>query len=203
VDVREIDCSYVNEHDLVALYLATRLPANDAEAFEAHYFGCERCWQEVRQTGELRSAFGKQFVVIAQPPRITRDFWAPLAAAAVVAVMAFGLIRLTERPNPSPDSRVFRSASANRLDLTVRLGSAGQVILEWSPHPDAGRYRVAVFRSDGLPVLKSETSDLRVSLDLGALPPPPAGIAFLGKVEALDTMGQVVAESDLTSLPGR
>ena len=54
--VNDFGCQYVEEHDLVSAYLGGRLSEQEAEAFERHYFGCERCWGEVKAGEEIRAA---------------------------------------------------------------------------------------------------------------------------------------------------
>src|SRR5206468_8932671 len=102
---------------------------------------------------------------------------------------------LAHRSEFVPQSQVFRGEKTDLLELSVRASSAGQVILEWPPDSNARTYRVKVLRSDGFPVLKSETSDTRIELNTGVLTPPPPGVSFLAKIEALDAMNGVVAES--------
>jgi len=201
--VKEIDCGYADERDVAARYLAGGLPEAEAEEFEKHYFSCERCWGEVEQAGELRLAFGRPLVA---PPesaagRVRRDYWTPLAAAAVVAVLAVGLGRLAERAEVPQGSPVFRGSGTDVLALVVKPGPTGQVVLEWPPHPNAESYRIEVLRSDGVPVLRSETSDVTVVLDAGALPLLPPGVSLLARVEAMDAMGQIIASSVLKTLP--
>ena len=57
-----VDCPGTGERDVAVLYLAGKLPEDEAEAFEAHYFECERCWEEVQRGSELRAALGKPAV---------------------------------------------------------------------------------------------------------------------------------------------
>ena len=206
MNVKEIDCAYVEQHDLAALYLAGALPQSEAEAFEAHYFGCERCFGEVRSGGEIRFALGHPAIARAsekaKSPLIwSGDVWSLVAAAAAVAVIVLGIRQLAERPEIIPESHVVRGERVESLDLTVKPGPSGQVILEWSARPDILNYRLEVFRSDGLAVLKREVSGRRVELDIGATTPRPPGIDFLVKVEGLDAANQVVAESELKPLP--
>jgi CHAT domain-containing protein len=52
-------CQFVEENDLVGRSVAGKLPEEEAEAVEAHYFGCERCWSEVRAATEVRAAMEK------------------------------------------------------------------------------------------------------------------------------------------------
>src|SRR5262245_20938359 len=95
--MKEIDCTRADETDLVALYLAGKLPEHEAEAFETHYLGCERCAAALREGGEIRAALGKPVLATApaspEAPRRggSRDVWTFLAAAAAVAAFFYGL----------------------------------------------------------------------------------------------------------------
>ena len=43
MDVSKIlDCNSVEEQDLVSQYVGRKLNPEEAEAFEEHYFGCDR-----------------------------------------------------------------------------------------------------------------------------------------------------------------
>jgi hypothetical protein len=203
--MRELDCTRVDEADLVALYLSGKLPEGDAEAFELHYLGCDRCASALREGGEVRAALGKPVLVPAAIPAVRpapgRDLWTLLAAAAAVAMFFYGIRHLTERQEMVRDSDVFRSENADSVRLSVSPGPAGQVVLEWPSHPDAENYRIEIVRSDGLPVLRSETADRRILLAIGDLPPRPAGVGLLARVEALNALRQVVARSEREPLP--
>ena len=204
--MREIDCTRADDTDLVALYLAGRLPEDEAEAFEHHYLGCDRCGAALHEAGEIRAALGQPVLVPAAPtpapPISTRDVWTLLAAAAAVAVFFYGMGHIARRPEVVTDGAAYRSANADAIPLTIMPGAGGGVILEWPPHLDARSYRIEIVRSDGLPVLESETADHRVALAVGDLPPRPAGVSLLAKIEALDGMRQVVAASGRVALPG-
>ena len=201
--MKKIDCASVDERDLVALYLGGRLPEAEAETFELHYFGCERCWGEVRGTAEIRAAHG--LPVLAAPSEARRDrerdIWTLLAAAAAVAVMVLGLRQLAERTEVSQPGSVFRSSREEPLSLTVRPSAPGQFVLQWNARPEAQVYVVQIFGPDGATVWERETSETSVTLEAGALPPIKPGISFVGTVEALDMTRQSVARSQRTRLP--
>ena len=200
---KEIDCTYAEQNDLAALYLAGKLLESDAEAFEAHYFTCESCWSDVRRGGEIRAAFGEPAVAsptkgLSGPSR--HDVWPLLAAAAAVAMIALGIRQLSPRPEIVPPEPTYRGERSEALILEIATRPTGQIRLSWSAIEDAHVFVVQVFASDGVSVWKRETSETYTSLERSALPPPRAGISFLAQVEALDTMRQVVAKSDLRPL---
>ena len=204
--MRETDCTRVDERNLVALYLSGKLSEADAEAFELHYLGCDSCAAALREGGEIRAALGRPVLVANAPtagrPAAGRDVWTLLAAAAAVAALFYGVRQLTERQEMVRDSVVLRSETSESLRLNVGAGPNGQVVLEWASHPDADRYRIEIVRSDGLPVLETETTDRNVLLAIADLPPRPAGVSLLAKVEALNALRQVVAKSEREPLPG-
>jgi hypothetical protein len=205
MNVKETDCPYVEEHDLIGRYLAGKLPERKAEAFEVHSLDCSRCWAEIQLAGEVRETLGQSFVQPASTRAAVadrkRDFWTPLAAAATVAVIILGWSHLASRTEPLPDSRVFRTSAVDSLDLTARVDRSRQVRLEWSSHPDARSYRIEILRSDGLSVWKRETPELSATVDTNSLPAQPTGVSLLARVEALDTMHQVLAASNLVPVP--
>lgn len=202
----QLDCAEVEKRDLVALYLAGGLSDTDADAFEAHFMGCERCSAELDDAGAIRSAFGKP---VLEPPAegslgraSGRDLWTLLAAAAAVAMIGLGLRQMARMPSPeTSETPVLRGETADSLDLSVTPGSDGDVLLEWPAHPKAQTYRVDVLRTDGIRVLRSETPDNRIELSSGALPPTPLGVSFLVRIEAFGPLGNLVARSDAIPLP--
>ena len=56
MDEREITCELVDERELDSRYLSGRLTDDEASAFEAHYFGCDRYWALVRGGMGIRAA---------------------------------------------------------------------------------------------------------------------------------------------------
>jgi CHAT domain-containing protein/TolA-binding protein len=95
-EVKAIDCGYVQDHDLVKSYLGGGFSEEEAEAFEAHYFACDRCWEEVNTANQIRAATTSANsrrdtgVRVRYPPRVARPQWRALALAAAVAVALFG-----------------------------------------------------------------------------------------------------------------
>ena len=205
--MKEMDCKRTDEIDLAALYLAGRLSEGEAEAFEAHYLTCERCAAGLRQAGEIRAAMGRPVLVPApgQAERSGgswREVGTLLAAAATVAAFFFGMRQVAER-EPLVRDGVLRSASADAVELSITPETGGAVVLAWPAHPRAHSYRIEIVRSDGVPVLKSETEDRRVVLAVGDLPERPDNVPLLARVEALDALGQVIAASEPRPLPAK
>jgi hypothetical protein len=207
VKVDEIDCARIEERDLVPLYLAGRLPENVAEAFEAHYLACERCWADIQRASEIRAALGKPILVPlpmagrrAHRTVPSAGGWRWLAVAAGLALTTLAVWQLAHRGVP-PSEPVLRSGRTGSLPLQVEAGPGPRIVLRWPSHRNAQIYVAEVFTSDGVSVWRRETREKQVSLDQEALPTPRPGVSLLAKVEALDTMRQVVAKSELMSLP--
>jgi len=195
-----MSCQDVEDKSLAPSYLAGELSTHDAEAFEQHYLGCDRCWSDVRTASELRAALGKPAVVPAQE-QARSSTWSLLAAAAVVAFAAVGVWQITRQSPTSTPSRVLRGGAMDQLSVTAAPLPGGKLELRWSAHDEAQMYRVEVLRSDGLPAWKRATRQTRMILDSKSLPPIPPGMSLLTRVDVLDAMGQVVARSAMTQLP--
>jgi tetratricopeptide (TPR) repeat protein len=92
------DCALVDREARIVSYLAETLAADEAEAFEAHYFACDQCWRELRQGLEIRAALTPKvdtsapvipFVAEPAPALAARQLpwhWVSLAAAAALVL---------------------------------------------------------------------------------------------------------------------
>ena len=80
-----LTCERVDDEHLDARYAAGTLDEAEADAFEAHYFGCARCWYRVQRAVELRDGLAAvEPVPRSARPSVTRRWW-PLGAAAAIA----------------------------------------------------------------------------------------------------------------------
>jgi putative zinc finger protein len=184
------------QRDLVPLYLAGKLTERDAEAFEAHYFACVSCREEVRVGSALRELYGKPAIVAVGYPAPTRRPWLPLAAAAAIAFVAFGVWQFSRQTVVDLGEPTLRGGFAATLALKVEPGPEGAFELNWSAHPAAAVYQIQVFAADGTRVWSAEANEPRLSIDSAVLPSPGPGKSFEVEVQALDSMQQVVATSD-------
>jgi putative zinc finger protein len=50
----DVNHTYAEEHDLVEAYLAGRLSESERDAFEAHYFACETCLEQLETASDFR-----------------------------------------------------------------------------------------------------------------------------------------------------
>jgi len=174
-----LTCAEVEAQDLEARYLAGRLSPGEAEAYEAHYFGCERCWTALRLATEARAAF-------AVPRVARRGFrWARWALPAAAALAAVGVWQLVVR-DQSPTA-AFRG---DTYSLTVTaVARADSVRATWPRLAGADVYRVRAFTPDGVLRWERETADTTLA--------GPFGGELLLHVAALDPLRAVVAQSRL------
>lgn len=100
---KSLDCTLVDEQDLVSRYIGRKLSPEEAETFEEHYFGCERCWGEVKAGAEVRASLA--------PASSIRSRWRPFAIAAAIAFVAFGAALIV--------SRTGRRAGVGRIARSV------------------------------------------------------------------------------------
>ncbi len=179
-----LTCSEVERDELDLKYLRGQLSPEQAEAFEAHYFGCDRCWELVHGGAQVRATRP------ARPRRLPLP-WPVLAAAVLLGAVGIGLWRL-QRPNPPPDTE--RAGSSGALLVRVSTGAA-TLAVSWSPLPGAASYRVRLFAPDGAVLSEREVADTTLSLTRDSV---TATGPLFWQVQALDRLGGELARSALT-----
>lgn len=195
-----ITCDLVDERDLDTRYIAGRLNPEEAEGFEAHFFGCERCWALVRQGIEVRSALGP--AASAAHPRREASFlrgarrgWWGLAAAAAVAAVTLGTWWTGQRWGPRDTEDVFRGGEVP-FPVTAS-GSETALRAAWPRVANADFYRVRLYMADGTLAAQRELVDTSIELTRDSITLTRQADAFW-EVQALDHLRQPVASSDLT-----
>ena len=101
-----MDCAKVVREEIAERYLVDGLSDEDRAAFEAHYFECARCFDELAALqaiqGELRRP-GAEYELGARRSLLR---WAPAAGLAAVLVIALGVVVWMREPaitgQPSP-----------------------------------------------------------------------------------------------------
>jgi len=96
-----MDHDYINEHGVVALYVAGRLSPEERAGFEEHFVACRQCLEQIEVTGELREGLrqvAKEDAARAGvAPQVAPALWAgpgsrnPLGLLAYAMVVVVGL----------------------------------------------------------------------------------------------------------------
>ena len=182
----DLTCSEVEREELDLKYLRGQLSQERAEAFEAHYFGCESCWELVHRGAELRASRA------VRPRRRLALPWTLLAAAVLVGAVGLGLWRSRDGGiAPGPDSERGDPGTA----LVVRASAdSASLSLAWNPVADAAGYRVRLFLQDGTLLTEREGTDTSLVLARADLNAPGR---YLWLVLALDRLGGELVRSGL------
>lgn len=192
---RPLTCDDVDQRELDRRYAAGTLPEEEASAFEAHFFGCDRCFALVKGGAAVRASVAPASHPASRPGR---KVWRPLALAAGVVLALFGAWRAFRPGGAIPDTTV--RGLGDSLVVRAAFDSAG-LRLDWDPAPDGTSYRVRLYAIDGAVLLEQtvDTTALRITRD--SLPAAAASGAL--DIEAFDALRRPVARSPLMPLPAR
>src|SRR5690349_17643776 len=128
--VRDVDCDYVEEQNLVSGYLAGRLSDEEADALEKHFFGCEKHWGEVQAGEEIRTAMrrppaqGNTAEARVGGRRGPWTGWRVLALAAVLGAAAVGAVLVLRARGSGIDA--LANAAGTRRTTEARLSGPFQ-----------------------------------------------------------------------------
>jgi hypothetical protein len=190
MSVAPLTCADVEARDLESAYLADRLSPDDASAYESHYFACDRCWTSLRLATEARAAFAAPFAA----PRPAHRWRAWGLASAATLVIAVGGVMLGRRDAPVADGTLRGPVAV----LTIHSSLVGDTLaVVWTAPPDADRYRVRLFRADGVVLVEREIGDTSLSIPLASLDPAARSAALYWQVQAFDRMRLPLAGSAL------
>jgi hypothetical protein len=164
-----LTCDDVRNRELIERYAAGTLGEAEAEALEAHAFGCEACWQGIQSAVEIRAAMLAAPDVLrtqtSPPQRQRRVRWhtaVPIAMAAV-ALFGIGMAIVIQHRQTTVRPPALRSAAADTIRLTATPQADGSIKVEWPAHPSASDYVISV-QAGGATVLTAETSELQYVL---------------------------------------
>ena len=187
-------CEFVDQHELDRRYVAGRLSDAEAAGFEAHFFGCDRCWSLVKGGTGIRSALTDRGAI---PTARRRPWWLPLAIAAGLGGVALGTWRVIESGN-FVDGDAIRGAGdslAVRTELATGVWRAA-----WPAVPDAASYRVRVFAEAGRLLVTREVADTSLVLSADSLAIAGGGSPLYLEVEGFNVLRRPVARSPLILL---
>ena len=188
-----MDRRYIDDHHVVARYLADRLTDEEREAFEAYYLEHPDVVQELEAAARFKVGLMKlrdsgELTQLLQQEK--RPQWHYIAAAAAVAALAVGVFLIIDR---APVTHPILAASVDALhgaggkppaltrefailrtrgsavDAEISLPTAGEalelrVLPEFTARPE--RYHVRLFRM-------SADDSLQGVAELGGLAPEP------------------------------
>jgi anti-sigma factor RsiW len=189
--------------DRIDAYLRNKLPADEAERFEEHYFNCPDCFRETAE----RSAFLEALRGVGEAPfrarpRPDRSWRWVFAAAAAAGVLAAGIL-FFPRPRPKPSPIEFSGDETVRGASLAVVGPAGALAaaperLEWSPVPSAAEYNVAL--AEGAETLwTAETAETAALIPADVRVRLRSGATYVWRVRAYAAEGRMLAASDPTS----
>ena len=202
---QEPKCPYGADSDIDARYLAGALSAEETEAFEEHYFGCDRCFAAVQRGAEIRAAMSSRVTVPSTEakPRVIPirsgrrrlSPWHPALVAAALVIVALGIRRTVREPvserSVAPPS--VDAARGTAQPLTLRSHATSTVLVAaWSALPTARSYRVRLVATDGSLLFERETPDTSIMVSRDRL--PGKGLVYW-EVQALNALRSIVATS--------
>ena len=87
-----MDCDRVAREEVLETYLGDRLSPEDRDAFEQHYFECERCFEDLRLLESIRSELRPAVDASALQTRRRSTWLAPAVGVAAVLVLASAMV---------------------------------------------------------------------------------------------------------------
>lgn len=194
MDSQPITCELVDERELDRRYVAGRLTDDEAAAFEAHYFSCDRCWGLVKGGAQVRAGEHREAFPAASR---SRPWSRTLAIAAGIALVMIGTWRVVGSNAPSGTDVVRGEGDSLAVRSTI---SAGRWEAAWPSARGQASYRVRIFADDGRLLLTHETKDTTVGLAADSLSVLGRGATLFFEVERLDALRRPVGRSPLVPL---
>jgi len=187
-------CERVDQEELDRRYLKGQLSDAEAAAFEAHYFGCERCWALVKAGAGVHAALRPDATVSAVRWRAWRR---PLTIAAALGIVAFGTWQaVVSRDTTERDAM---RGMADHLAVRTEL-SAGIWRAAWPADSAVASYRVRFFAADGRLLFTRQVSDTSLEIPADSLSALGVGASLYLDVQGFDALRRPVARSPLIPL---
>jgi anti-sigma factor RsiW len=198
----DITCERVEHDGLDTRYLRGDLPEDVAEAFEAHFFGCDHCWTLVHGGIAASAAMSDAPAIVPHRLPVHRPSWRRIGGwAAVASIAAFVLLRVADRtPREPVRTPAVMRGTGSGFAATVTT-SCDSVIVNWARQPSAVRYRLTIFSATGNALMTTDASASRWSLNAASLGRLARGTTAWLRIEALDSLDLPVGTSPITKLP--
>ena len=113
-----MDCERVAREEIAESYLGGRLNEEDRDAFEAHYFECARCFDELQILNAVRAELQRTGVQFGVANTARQSFrWAAVAGLAAAVVLAIGAVLWMGQPMPSgPNETTTQTQPPSRTE---------------------------------------------------------------------------------------
>ena len=96
-----MDCDRAAREEVVESYVANRLSEEDRAAFEEHYFGCARCFDELQTLQAIRDVLSHGGAQSERDTASRLRRWAPALGLAATVVLATGAMLWMRSPAPA------------------------------------------------------------------------------------------------------
>lgn len=134
-----MNCEQVLKSDIVEKYILSQLSVAEHEAFEQHYFECERCFEELQTCRALQVALNETGPVMHtdQVEEPLRWMWTWGVAAVALVLLTIGFMLWSRRPalGPSPPVAVTTPPRREPADTQLHARSDAQASTAQSTVP--------------------------------------------------------------------
>jgi tetratricopeptide (TPR) repeat protein len=138
-----MDCTKAAREEILERYLAGSLSEEDRDAFEEHYFGCARCFEELQALKAIRDELPRAVADLDSDPTRVLPRWAPAAALAAALVLAVGAtlwmrnvpLHVSETKDLQPPSRPAQPGmpQPRASDAAVATGPSLEQLARFEP----------------------------------------------------------------------
>lgn len=191
----KITCADTDERDLEARYAASQLTEDEAEAFEEHYFSCDRCWTLVQRAVEIRAVEHRtrratSWRTIATSP------WLAIAAAATIVVA--GTLSVDDWRSRGSEAVTMRGSTDSLHVVTHTRGT--MLVASWTRVVEASSYRARLYSASGTVLHQREVTDTTIAVSAASLPKTAPDTELYWEIQAINRTRQVVGRSGLRAI---
>jgi tetratricopeptide (TPR) repeat protein len=124
-----MDCNQVREQAAAENYVLGRLTEDGLEAYELHYFQCERCFTELESLQAVqRGLHRKRGPILAEPlPELRPWLWWLWVPAAAVAALLLGVFLMQPRSNRPVEIASAPQVARQPVDAAARLHDLSRI----------------------------------------------------------------------------